>query len=208
MKYFFQFIVVMACLFPFIGCKRTEPPVPFTEKLALCDSLYNFDQLAEAGNLDKSSFVKYEECLCNTIVPSVQFKTDEGADLSTDKLKGKSYIFYTWNDRQAGFAQDLSYLKKLRDENKGKLEVVALSMFDPAILPPPLPTGLGSMYNITFGIEVLRTGFGLNPNFPMALFIDSKGVVQDIFTGYTYNFRLSEQERRERIDKGVKKILR
>lgn len=204
---FILLIVLLVTVAQFTSCKKSEAPVEFHKKLAVCDSLYNFDNLAEAGNLDRSSFVRYEDCLCNTIAPPVKFKSDDNVEINLNQLKGKSVVFYTWSDKSSGYYEDLAYLKSLQDKYKGKLVVVALSMFDPAQIPPSLPTGAGSMHNVIFGIEVIRQGFGLTLNFPTAIFIDSKGVVQDFFSGYTYNFRMSKKDREERIDKGISRIM-
>lgn len=192
----------------FTACKgKEEPPMKFEEKLAICDSLYNFDELARIGNLDRNSFLKYEDCLCNTIAPDVFLDTDMGEKLSIRKFKGKSIVLYTWSMQNPGYIEDLKYLKKLKDESKGKLDIVSLSMFDPVGMPPELPTGTGSFHNIILGIEIIRTGFGLRPNFPTAIFIDKNGIVRDFFSGLTYNFKMSKEDREERINRGLKKIM-
>lgn len=192
----------------FAACKaKIEPPVPLDKKIAVCDSIYNFDKLADNGNLDRNSFLKYEDCLCNTIAPDAVLETDMGLSLSIKKLKGKAIIVYTWSPNNPGYKEDLIYLKKLKDESKGKLELVSLSMFDPINMPPELPTGTGTMHNVILGIEVLRTGFGMKPNFPTAIFIDKNGIIRDVFTGLTYNFNIPAKEREERINRGLKKIL-
>ncbi len=191
-----------------IGCKaKKEPPMPLEKKLTICDSIYNFDKLAENGTLDRNSFLKYENCLCNTIAPDAILETDMGLNLSIKKLRGKPIVVYTWSPNNPGYAEDLKYLKMRKDESKDKLELVSLSMFDPIGMPPELPTGTGTMHNVIMGIEVIRSGFNLKPDFPIAIFIDKDGIIRDLFSGLTYNFKMTQKEREERIDRGIKKIM-
>ena len=202
-------IFSICMIFCSVACKQksNEPPLAFDKKLAICDSLYNFDVLARNGMLDRNSFLKYENCLCNTIAPDADIQTDQGLNLSIKKFKGKAIVLYTWNINNPAYAEDLQYLMKRKDESKGKLDIIALSMFDPIGMPPELPTGTGSMNNVILGIEVIRTGFNLKPNFPTAIFIDKDGIVRDMFSGLTYNLSMSKQDREDRIARGIKSAM-
>jgi hypothetical protein len=201
--------LLFTCLFLTItSCKKKiEAPIPFIEKLAICDSLYNFDLLAQNGALDRNSFQKYEDCLCNTIAPNADLQTDDGLNLTIKKLRDTALVLYTWSQNKPGYIEDMLFLKKMQDDYKGKLKVVSLSMFDPVNMPPEIPTGAGSMSNVIMGIEVIRTGFKFRPDFPIGIFIDKNGIVRDFFSGLTYNFSMSKEDREERIKRGIKKII-